>query len=142
MHIFSFFRSLSRLMLATSLLLVGFYSSVASASGSGGTVYFHRPAGFNAAFLKPDVIIDGRKVGTIGSGECHRVRLPAGRHKIIIRDQASPLLRLGIELNATRVNVWNGADIFITVSAQQELDEFNERSPAYDMLISSKGRRC
>jgi len=142
MHIFSFFRSLSRLMLATTLLLVGLYSAVASASGGSGTVYFHRPAGFNAAFLHPDVIIDGQKVGTIGAGECHRVRLPAGRHKIIIRDQRNVLSRLGLELNAARVNVWNGAHLFITVRAQQELDEFNEPSPAYDMLISSKGRRC
>ena len=142
MHFFSFFRSLSALMLVASLFLGGLHSGVVLASQSGGTVYFNRPAGFNAAFTYPDVIIDGRKVGTIGNGECHRVRLPAGHHKIVIRDQRSLLSRFGVELNAARVNVWNGASLFISVQAQQELDEFNESSPAYDMLVSSKGRRC
>ncbi len=142
MHSLSFFRVLSRLIFAATLLLVGLYSAVASASRSGGTVYFNRPAGFNAAFTHPSVIIDGRLVGTIGAGECHRIRLPAGHHKIVIRDQTSVLSRLGLELNATGVNIGNGTVLFISVQAQQELDEFNEPSPAYDMLVSSKGRRC
>ncbi len=142
MRTFSIFRLLPRLMLAAVVLLAGLYSTMATAGRSGGTVYFNRPAGFNAAFTRPFVIINGEKIGTIASGECHRIRLPVGQHRILIRDKSSVLSLLGIEFNAARVNVANGAVIFITVSALQELDEFNEASPAYDMLVSSRGRRC
>ena len=105
-------------------------------------VYFNRPTGFNGTFTKPFVIIDGRKIGRIGSGECHRIRLSAGPHQIIVRDVSSILSRLGIENYAATVHVQNGSASFVTISSLQQLDEFNEKAPGYDLYVTNQGHRC
>ena len=138
----SLFRLLALLILTTTTFLPGLHQAATAASSGGGMVYFNRVADFNGAFTRPDVIIDGKKIGKIRSGECHRIRLPAGRHIITVRDQTSLFSRAGIELSAARVMIANGTNTFITVRPLQQPEEFNQALPSYDLLVSPTGRRC
>ena len=130
------------IMLGTAFSIPAPDGQVQAATRGGGVVYFNRPASFNGAFLRPVVIIDGRQIGTIASGQCRRLRLPAGHHRIIVRDQRSLLSRFGRDLFPTTVNVWNGSKAYVTIHPLQETVDFNEPAPSYQLLVSDRGRRC
>lgn len=142
MRSFSLLFSLLLLGAALPMPLSLFGTSAKAASHGGGVVYFNRPANFGAAFKRPVVVIDGKEIGTIGSGECHGVRLPAGPHKVVVRDEQSIPSRFGIELIGTKVYVNPGAETFVTVRPVQEMKDFNESSPVYDLLVSDDGQPC
>lgn len=137
----SLLRSLAVLALASAAVLP-LADLAAAKSRSGGVVYFNRPASFAGAFTRPHVIIDGKKVGTIGSGECHGIRLPAGRHNVLVRDQRGLLSALGLELNAARIHVENGSATYIDVRPLQEAKDFNEGATTYNLLVSDSGTGC
>jgi hypothetical protein len=116
--------------------------AAARPSRSGGVVYLNRAPAFNGAFTQPAVIVDGEQIGTLGSGECMAVRLPAGRHQILVRDQRSLLSALGLEIHAARIEVGNGSEVFVTVRPLQDLAEFNDKATTYDLLVADEGSRC
>ena len=135
-----------RLLLLPVLIVILFGPLLLSArdaiARSGGTVYFNRPAGFIGAFTQPEVLIDGKRVGTIGSGQCRRLNLPPGHHQIIVRDQTSLLSRFSDRLFPTIVSVGNNTETFVTVEPLRDMATFNEPSPSYNLLVSSRGARC
>lgn len=135
--------SLAALTLAAAASLVGVAGPAdARPRERGGVVYLHRPAAFAGAFTQPAVLVDGEQVATIGSGECVAMRLPAGRHEIVVRDQTSILSRLGLELHAARIKVWDGASVFVEVRPLQDAAQFNDKSPGYSLLVADRGPRC
>lgn len=130
------------LIAAASLAGLAGTADARSRSQAGGVVYISRPAAFEGTFTQPDVIIDGETVATIGSGECVSIRLPVGRHEIVVRDQTSLLSRLGLELHAARVALDNGTEAFVTVRPSQEPGQFNEKSTGYLLNVDDVGHRC
>jgi hypothetical protein len=104
-----------------------------------GTVFISRSSGFVAALAWPEVQINGRTVGTIGSGECLKVQVAPGRQTVVVFDQLTLGTLLGIKRPGVTLTVKAGSTLFVDV--EPRLEQLGG-SATYVPRVVAKGHRC
>lgn len=109
------------------------------ASGANaGTVYVSRPSQFAGAGLSVDVRVDGKSVGSIGNGECMKVRLPASRHTISGGSSWGAPFSPNGGARPVHVNVGRGTSNHVVITPRM-LPGYNFIFPA---TVTATGKRC
>jgi hypothetical protein len=104
-----------------------------------GTLFVSRPSAMSSALVSMDVHVDNKKVGSIANGECIRVSVPLGRHRILGRFPVT----LGPLFEPTIVPV----DIAVSAdSATYVVITPTSSYPGYHVTVRAEvvkaGRRC
>ena len=111
----------------------------AKAAAGTGTVYVSRPSAWAASALRIHVLVNGKAVGSIGDGQCLKVTLPTGRHKV--HGHVPSLLGKPFDSNtdSVQVNVTSDSATFVSITPTAI---FPSQYIIYPATVSSKGRRC
>jgi hypothetical protein len=113
-------------------------AQVKAAAGTG-TVYVSRPSAWAASALRINVLVNGKAVGSIGDGQCLKVTLPTGRHKV--HGHVPSLLGqlFDTDTNSVQVNVTSDLPTFVSINPRVI---FPSQNIVYPATVSSKGRSC
>jgi hypothetical protein len=138
-------RSTRTLVLAFAAVVLVLYSrptsalAQAKAAASTGTVYVSRPSVWAASALRIHVLVNGKAVGSIGDGQCLKVTLPTGRHKV--HGHVPSLLGQLFDTNteSVQVNVTSASATFVSITPTVM---FPGQYIVYPAAVSSKGRSC
>lgn len=111
----------------------------AKAAPGTGTVYVSRPSVWAASALRIHVLVNGKAVGSIGDGQCLKVTLPTGRHKV--HGHVPSLLGqlFDSSTDSVQVNVRSDSATFVSINPTVI---FPSQYIVYPATVSSKGRSC
>jgi hypothetical protein len=111
----------------------------AKATSGTGTVYVSRPSVWAASALRIRILVNGKAVGSIGDGQCLKVTLPAGGHKV--HGEVVSVLGPVFDSNtdSVQVTVASGSAMFVSITPTAI---FPTQHIIYPVKAASKGRSC